>query len=83
MERLGEWGGTWAWYGGIRRWRMSKGRGLSKVGNHKRSGGPAPPTSPWAPPLFRPGEFLCVPEFRCVSGFVGLHVGAPAAEFPS
>lgn len=50
---------------------MSKGRGLSKVGNHKLSGGPAPPTSPWAPPLFRPREFLRVPEFRCVPEFVG------------
>lgn len=51
---------------------MSKGRGRSKVGNHKLCGGPAPPTSPWAPPLFRPGEFLRVPEFRCIPEFVGL-----------
>lgn len=65
-------GGTWAWCSGIRRRRMGEGRGLSKVGSRQRSGGPAPPTSPWVPPLFRPEEFLRVPEYRCVPEFVGL-----------
>lgn len=43
---------------------MGEGRGLSKVGRLELSGGPAPPTSPWVPPLFRPEEFLRVPEYR-------------------
>lgn len=54
---------------------MGEGRGLSKVGRLELSGGPAPPTSPWVPPLFRPEEFLRVPEYRCV--LESVHLGLP------
>lgn len=64
---------------------MGEGRGLSKVGRLELSGGPAPPTSPWVPPLFRPEEFLRVPEYRYTDQslcILGCHVGAPPAEVP-